>query len=302
MSKLDMLLAGLPARFMLDTINPFALTAYSGGFADCEKAGGFCPDMAMIAAGVLEYCRYPAVEPPSEETQTKFAELLLRRQQQEEEKKKTADGKAVGCGSVGVLRVLRVRAFPSYVDDLFHGRLPLHEMEIAKVKLELLRRMPPPAPPTNSAVAGILDPQRAKDMATNASIRYQSMESLATKLDGSAYAAYMGAMMLCARHGTYCPMMGTMVDGIVRYCVKPRYVITPDERADLAGLLKELMAVGMEGGGWGIRIGCAVLFAGVVALTILSVGAALPLALPASIALIATMKDGDGSTVDGWMG
>ena len=293
MSANDLLSVGLPSNCISDAINPFALLAYAGGYADCERAGGFCPDMTVIAQGALTFCIYPGVNPPSGEALLKFVELLRRQK------------KKAGCGSVGALSVLLARAFPAFMADMYLHIPPQGEMELVKARMMAFVRMATlETSVKKGAVADVLNQQRLDSMASNVTERAPEIVMLlSTKLNALAFAAYMGALISCAQHGQYCPMMSTIVDGIARYCVTPPHVLTQVEREAIGKMMRELMKAGMNGGGWGMRIGCAVLLAGVIAVSIaLCVTVLVPVAMiPVAVALIATIKDGDGSTVDGFM-
>ena len=281
---------GLPSKFVYDAINPFALLAYAGGYADCERAGGFCPDLTVMAQGALTFCIYPGVPQPPDSARAKFVELLRRQKTK------------AGCGSVGALSVMLARAFPAFMADMYLHIPPQGEMELVKARMMAFVRMATlETSVKKGAVADVLNQQRLDSMASNVTERDHVMKELmSTKLNALAFAAYIGALISCAQHGQYCPMISTIVDGIAQYCVTPPHVLTQVERAALGKMMMELMKAGMQGGGWGMRIGCATLLAVVLAVSItLAVTVVVPVLLfPVAVALIATIKDGDGSTVD----
>jgi hypothetical protein len=243
--------------------------------------------MPVIAKGALTFCIYPGVNPPSDEALSKFVALL--------EKHNTT----AGC-SVGALSVLLARAFPAFMADMYFHNPPKGAMELVTARMIEFANIAKSTPPLQNGAENVS--KQLDSMASNMTERDPVMkELLSTKLNALAFAAYMGALISCAQHGGYCPMMSTIVDGIARYCVTPTHVLTQVERAAIGKMMMDLMSgMRMSGGGWGMRIGCAVLLAGVIAVSIaLFVTVLVPVSMiPVAVALIATIRDGDGSTVD----
>jgi hypothetical protein len=245
---------------------PAALFAYAGGFADCHRAGGYCPEFKVIAEGMAMVCCSPGM----------VADPTVLQQHLE-----TLAGDSAECDAVARLAEFASAAFPNYAAYRLLGIKPA-----TTKSLTVTRTRTRTATRTATATEHALTPRSIKSsfasfrkhMSDEGKAALTDAEKLVTpgianvfaqKIDAHAMMAYVHAIGLCSTYGTFCPMLRILIDGIARYCAHEE--LTNADRTVLSQFIVGLMQQ-QQGGGIGKVLGitCGVLItagllAGVVA-------------------------------------